>query len=959
MSPTVTTQLERLAFDGPLHLTAVAMVGAAIAALFAWSLRRERSALGLPNAVLFWLLRTAALGVALWMLLAPSTVRSQRSTTRKAIVVAVDVSRSMQTADSPERVEDLRWALAARGETAQLLAASDRALAASTLAELRLGDAVSALKNERPEQQALAAAAAAHAAILRTKTHVRSVVERLAAADLNNQTQPDLAAPREQTDRVLKLLDGSEFRNLATIAAAANSGKDSLNSDWRESLADIGQQAAAVRRRLAELSQRFGELDAAALFSLGGERVETSETTRLARTARVIASLDAEVLQPLGEQVEVRYATFDSELFPLDGQEFAAAELARFAEPAGATAKQDEAQSDDDVPVTDLSAALQQLRQMALEQPLAAAFLFTDAAHNRAGARDPRQAAAELAGTPVYVVPIGATLRARDVELKSVSAPGVVMKDDDVVIEAAIEAYQCQGEFLHVELLRDGAVIQDRQLELDSGQTLRRVRFNAQLPDVGLARLQLRLAPLEGELSEENNFDQFEINVTRNHIDLLLADEMPRWEYRYLAQLFRRDEKVACDELLFRPRLISTGRREASQGLPATADEWDDYDVVLLGDLPSARLPAASQRSLTEFVRERGGTLVVIAGDEFMPQDYADQPLAELLPVMKLDAADAAAVDGYAFHVTDEGWRHHALMIADTEESTKIAWDFINRHAPLSSLSQYRQPRPSARTLIAAVSRISLDPAQDAANSALLAWQPVGRGRVVYLASPETYRLRFLHGDRLHYRFWGQLLRWAIADELAVGSQLVGIRADRSDYLNGQSVQVAVQLKDEAGQPVAGAQIEAAAIGALDRHTTVPLSPDEAIPGRYVGAFERLPSGIYRVEPRGAETERLLAPAGGEAPNVPATSFTVRESVNRELVDTRSDRALARQIAEATGGLLLPPTAVGEVLALTDLKPFVTEHVETLPLWVEWKFLWIVFGCLFAEWLVRKRLGLS
>src|SRR5207302_729410 len=163
------------------------------------------------------------------------------------------------------------------------------------------------------------------------------------------------------------------------------------------------------------------------------------------------------------------------------------------------------------------------------------------------------------------------------------------------------------------------------------------------------------IEPVEGELSSDNNERDFEVNVTRNDIKILLADEFPRWEYRYLTQLFRRDDKVQCDELLFRPRIIATGRREASKSVPTTVD----------------------------------------------------------------------------------------------------AWDLVNRHLSLPVVSPWRRPLAAARTLIAAVPKGSAK-ADDEKKSAFLCWQPVGRGRIVYLAGPETYRLRFLRGDRLHYRFWGQ-----------------------------------------------------------------------------------------------------------------------------------------------------------------------------------------------------------
>jgi hypothetical protein len=593
-------------------------------------------------------------------------------------------------------------------------------------------------------------------------------------------------------------------------------------------------------------------------------------------------------------------------------------------------------------------------------------FLLTDMAHNRPDVGDPRAAAAKLSGTPVYVVPIGNTQPIRDVDLKAISGPGVVMKNDDVVIEATVQAFDCPGETLRVELLRDGQVIQNRELQVESMTALERVRFHTQLDEIGWQRLQVRVAPLNGELSDDNNFGQFEVNVTRDQIAMLLADEMPRWEFRYLAQLFRRDAKVECDELLFHPRMLATGRRAASKAFPSTVDEWDQYDVVLLGDVSSQYLSVASQESLASFIRERGGTLVVIAGDESMPHGFVNQPLEELLPVTKADTASAGTSrDGYAFHVTQEGWQHDALMIADTQDSTRLAWEFINRNSPFYSLSKYHHARPTARTLISAVPRSNSTSARDpnSGRDAWLCWQPVGRGRVVYLASPETYRLRFLRGDRLHYRFWGQLLRWAIATDLASGSQLVSIRTDRSDYQYGDRVEVVVRLRDEAGNVVANAEVKAAAITEGNSRTETPLQSDASEPGRYLGSFDRLPAGIYRVEPAGADVDRLQSAGSvattGRGVAVATTSFAVRSPLNRELLDTRSDRALAQQIADATGGQVLPPTAVSEVLALTNLDPIVTEATDVLPLWVQWKYLWIVFGCLCSEWAVRKHRGLS
>jgi hypothetical protein len=954
MPATTTTSTEHLALDGPIPVAVAVLVVCALLWLFAWSLRRERDIVGKRNVMLFWLLRAAALGIAVWMLLGPSSIHFEQSTTRQTVAIAVDVSRSMQTVDPVGTADDLRWSMTS--ESAKILptVAADRSEAAARMAEYRLHLATTALQNQQPERMALESAARAHDAVMQTREGIRELASRLR----QSRSQPVTEEDNQLSDQVAgirQMLDGTEFERLSRLATDYRDGRDAFATGWRESLADLEHQLIGIRRRLSTLAQRVAARDRAA-FQLTATAAKQQETaTRLSRAAMFVDTVQSDVLAPLSESIDVRYYTFESSLNPVEGHEIPSTALNKYLTDGDKIVSPQ-------MLVTDIAATLEQLRLDSQEQPLAAIFLVTDVGHNNPAGRDPREAAAELAGVPVYVVPIGNPLHVRDVDVKSVFAPNVVMKDDDVVIEATLQAYDCEGESCRVELLRDGVVVQHRDVPIESAFATRRVRFDTRIDEVGTQRFQVRVAPLKDELSEDNNFEQFEVNVTRNQIEILLADEMSRWEFRYLAQLFRRDATVECDELLFRPRLIATGHRKESQAFPTTTSDWNQYDVVLLGDVATEHLPVKSQEALVDFLRERGGTLVVMAGEESMPGAYSNQPLEEILPVTKANNLDAAeGFDGYAFQVTNDGWKHHALMIADTEASTKTAWEFINHNSPMRWLSEYRLARPAARTLISAVPIARVGGAPDPSRSALLCWQSVGRGRIVYVASPETYRLRYMRGDRLHYRFWGQLLRWAVATDLAAGSEMVSVRTDRSDYRTDDNVEVVVRLNNDKGKAVPDANIEAVAIRTDDVRVTIPLAPDASMPGRYLGRFDRLETGVYRVEPTGEDVEALLQPGedGSSVHSAATASFTVRSNLNRELLDTRCDRALAQQIADATGGQVLPPTAIGEVLKLTDLEPIVTETTESLPLWVQWKFLWIVFGCLFSEWVIRKRMGLS
>jgi hypothetical protein len=273
----------------------------------------------------------------------------------------------------------------------------------------------------------------------------------------------------------------------------------------------------------------------------------------------------------------------------------------------------------------------------------------------------------------------------------------------------------------------------------------------------------------------------------------------------------------------------------------------------------------------------------------------------------------------------------------------------------LHHVSDWRQPKPSAHTLISAVPFGSLDEEADTKASAFLCWQPVGRGRVIYLSGPDTYRLRYLRGDALHYRFWGQLLRWAVASDLSAGTKFVRVRTDKSRYQKQDDVRITVKLVDSEGVPVVANDLEMHVVSEDDERS-VPLKPLAEIPGEYLAEVRSLSPGEYRVEPVGSIITDLQKDSTGEPASA---SFTVQADAPLELVDTRCDRALAQQIADITGGQVLPPTAVEEILELTNLEPIVTERVETRPLWLEWKYLWIVFGCLQIEWMIRKWKGLS
>jgi len=608
-----------------------------------------------------------------------------------------------------------------------------------------------------------------------------------------------------------------------------------------------------------------------------------------------------------------------------------------------------------------LSAVFEQLAGDQSVAALRLAVVFTDGRHNDPDAAPPQQIASHLAGLPVYVVPIGSASPVRDIRLHRVEAPSAVRENDSAIIDLIVTGLNCDGQMADVVLRHDGQEIDRKTVEFAGSRGDRRAQFFVPTHELGWQEYLVEVEPIDDEANTANNYQLVSFEVVRNQTRVLLADAGARWEYQYLNQLFRRDDQVQFDELLFLPSLQGSGFLAEHGGLPDNVDDWSRYDVVILGDLGTEQLFLPCQRSLAEYVRKRGGDLIVVAGKFAMPASFVGQPLLDLLPVEQ--SLSVFPGQPYLIRMAADGNFHSALLIENTLEESRQVWRRVYERQPVYDLSEYSKPKPTARTLLEAVRKDVVDAdtvdaasvAGDGTVHAFLCWHQVGAGRVAYLAAPATYRLRWRRGDRIHHHFWGQLLRWITASSSGGGEDLVRIQTDRMRYILGEPVDVTVWLKNPSGRPLGGETLRAEARARNDDVFTADLAPDADSPGRYFGTLVGLAAGSYDIGVSGPILDDLLPPGAQEQID---WTVTVHAPENVELLNTQSNRALLEQLATVTGGQVVPPTALGEVLQLFAFAPEVTERIERKPLWNRWLSLFIVLGCVFFEWIVRKRKGL-
>ncbi|MEZ5301680.1 MAG: hypothetical protein R3F11_13665, partial [Verrucomicrobiales bacterium] len=399
-------------------------------------------------------------------------------------------------------------------------------------------------------------------------------------------------------------------------------------------------------------------------------------------------------------------------------------------------------------------------------------------------------------------MPIGGEIGLRDAAVLNVRAAESIYLGDKVSVRANVKLDGMRGEQVKAWLYYEGQQVDEKVIDVADDPFRTEVRFSHIPPAHGIYSYEVRLAQVEDELFPNNNAWRFETAVTDDRTNVLLVDSFPRWEFRYLRNLFyARDKSVHLQYVLLAPDQIEGfppsqpvaasaarpfGEAEA-QILPQGREEWLKFDAIILGDIPPNALAAETWDDIEHCVADRGALLVCIAGPRFMPHAFGDERFLEMMP-MEFDSRIEPYFgnQGGPFKIapTPEGLRHLIMEQSPSPAINAQLWNALPeaswRH-PVAGVKEsaevlaYAAP-PSARPG---------DPPPDPSfmrQNALLAVQRYATGRTAMLAFDQTWRLRYGVGDTLHHKFWGQMLRWGTGENLRAGTEHVRVGSDRLAY---------------------------------------------------------------------------------------------------------------------------------------------------------------------------------
>ncbi|HEY0007707.1 MAG TPA: VWA domain-containing protein [Tepidisphaeraceae bacterium] len=570
-------------------------------------------------------------------------------------------------------------------------------------------------------------------------------------------------------------------------------------------------------------------------------------------------------------------------------------------------------------------------------QPLAGVFLITDGGSN---AGSSPLVAAELAkreGVPIYAWGVGVT-RLRDVAVMAVDAREVAFLDEDLSVSARVRTTGMAGQKIKVVARLDGKTVGEEMLTIEGdGEDVVQIPISAD--KAGQFNLTVSVDPLAVEAVKDNNTQSQALRVIEGKIKVLVIEQQPRWEYKYLQAMLARDRRVAAQFVLLEgdPAIADSPESPYLTAVPTDKDALFAYDVIIIGDVDPGAFSKENLASIEQFVSQFGGAIVMIAGRRFAPLKYAGTPIEKLLPV-EFDAEGTTrgfvrSEKPIAVELTAAGKASGLLRLGDDDNASARVWSAL---PPLYWTARVTRPKPAAEVLLVDADS-SL--ATRFGKMPIIATQQYGSGTTMFIGTDNLWRWRKNAGDRHYTRLWGQFLQRMALPHLLGENRRTQLTADKKSYSVGERMTVFARLYDKAFEPLTDPTVR----GVLNREGggAVPIilrrSPEQP--------------GMYRAE--------LTAPASGQyafsIESDPATKLDLPVLAPRvEFADAAMNATLLQSIAEVSGGRFFREE---DLHTLPDSISGKTEKVRSsvdVDIWASPIFFILILVLAGVEWAMRK-----
>ncbi|MGI9204390.1 MAG: hypothetical protein ACR2Q3_10295 [Woeseiaceae bacterium] len=585
---------------------------------------------------------------------------------------------------------------------------------------------------------------------------------------------------------------------------------------------------------------------------------------------------------------------------------------------------------------TSIADSLLRILDEARFSPLAAVVLSSDGADTSGGLTADELDEIAAFGVPVHTIGVGRSAMPEDIELSDVTVPDRALPG--ATLSARVTVQHDAPSSTRIKVYDGDDLLQLVPLELaaDVGSTT--AWIDVELGAAGPHELRFSVDGNAGEPELRNNTRATLVDVANQEYRILYFEGEPRWEYKFLRRAVGSDEDLGIATLLrvspnkfYRQGIDSA--EQLQDGFPATRDELFTYDALIVGSVEAASLSEEQQIMIRDFVSERGGSLLMLAGPSGLGNGgWGQSAIADVLPArLPATTTDSFHRKKATVTLTPQGADNQMLRFAAAADENRDAWRELPQVADYQLTGSLK---PAAVTLVNAETDVGQIP--------LLITQPFGRGHTYILATGGTWRwqMSLPVDDLKHETFWRQMLRGLVAS----APENVSLVATGSP--GDTDITLRAEFRDDAFNPVDDVGVTVVVSHDTGETFSVPMQPDGNEAGVFLGQITPPQSGTWYFE--------ALAERDGE-PVAVGRATILHEAGQAEHFGFRRNSGLLQRLSEATGGQYFD---TDDLSALPDLLRYSSSGItetEYRSVWDAPAFFIMLLLLKAGEWLLRRR----
>jgi uncharacterized membrane protein len=649
-------------------------------------------------------------------------------------------------------------------------------------------------------------------------------------------------------------------------------------------------------------------------------------------------------------------------------------------------------------PETDIVGAIERAARDLEGAGVSGAVLFSDGVQQPAIPESDLDRLADLS-IPIFTVGTDTASVWRDLELGRMSVKRTAFDKSPVVLSAHVAAEGLSGREAVVEVLDGSRVVTSQTVAIDGNSEEYDVRmeFVPQKKDRIDYETRVRLASTgpAGRLTAvkdiavpdrdrvtENNSRRLLVDNREKTYRILYLCGRPTWENKFFRHAMADDKQLKLTSLIrisgaqkkfeFRGRRSSLSNplfegfdadmidqprydeavfmrlgvdeSELVKGYPEQEDDLFPFHLVIWGDIEHDFFSLAQLELTRDFVRKRGGTLLLLGGARsFAEGGYSRTLIDDMLPVVLRpvdgESRQAASAQQFSASPTVEGMFTGAWSLDPNVDHNRELWDGMKE---LYGLNTFSLTRAGASVL----ARVETDDGRFDGQP-LFAVQRYGAGKCAVLATGETWQWQMQENedDFRHERLWRQVVRNLVTSV----PEPVTLRNGKDSHTLGGAVTIDAAVRDARFDERDG--LHTSLKIATPSGGTLSLPVDESIheTGLYTGEFTPEESGMHILKFDALDEKDEVVGSLEEAILV--------EPDRREHQAAQYNPAFLEKISEKTGGSHFSLDQLSEVGKSIPRQAGSEATEIRAHLWHFPPFFVVLTVMLAIEWFVRRKKG--